>query len=607
MVNHTKKDDQTTEFYNQFSKITQQTTEMLQTFAAMQQKQAKNQPQPSYDSTAEFAPLKAATNAFTALAESMTADPEALIQAQLDLYQQNLNLWAAMAEHLLEGNQAPLPEVIAPEFGDRRFGHEDWTNNAIFSYIKQSYLLLCRWTLDNVTKNQTLTEKQRKTAEFWTKQQLDALAPTNFAFTNPEVMHKAIKTNGQSLLKGFENLMADMQKGRLSMTDYNAFEVGKNLATTDGEVVFENKLIQLIQYAPKTAKTHQTPLLICPPWINKFYILDLQPENSFVKFCVEDCGLTTFIISWKNPDASYRDIGFEDYMQLGILDAMGVVLDITGQEKLNLFGYCIGGTLLAATLAHLAANGDTRVQSATFLTTLIDFANSGEINVFIDEQQLEALEQKMAQKGVLNGRDMATSFNMLRANELIWSFVINNYLLGKDPFPFDLLYWSDDSTSMPAAMHSFYLRNMYLENNLVKKDKLTLLKTPIDIGKISVPMYMTSTLTDHITPWQGCFAPLHQFKGDVRFVLGNSGHVAGAINPPSRNKGYFYTAPIAGEKSAEKWFNKAQAHKVETTWWLDWKTWIKQHAGTQSKPAPMGSVKYAPIEPAPGRYVKETV
>ena len=603
MFNNTQKNKQTTEFNQKMAEIAQQTAKMLQTFAAMQQKGAQS-PQ---NATSELAPLKAAADAFAALAKNSAADPESLIEAQLDLYQQNLNLWAMMAEHLLKGNETAPPEVIAPDLGDRRFSHEEWTKNAIFSYIKQSYLLMCRWTLENITKNQDLTEKQRKTAEFWTKQQLDALAPTNFAFTNPEVMHKAIETNGQSLIKGFENLIADMQKGRLSMTDYTAFEVGKNLATTEGEVVFENKLMQLIQYAPKVAKTHQLPLLICPPWINKFYILDLQSENSFVKFCVEDCGLTTFIISWKNPDASYRDVGFEDYMQLGILEAINAVLEITAQAKLNLFGYCIGGTLLAATLAHLAAKGDTRVQSATFLTTLIDFATSGDINVFIDEQQLQALEQKMAQKGVLNGRDMATSFNMLRANELIWSFVVNNYLMGKDPFPFDLLYWSDDSTSMPAAMHSFYLRNIYLENNLVKKDKLTLLGTPIDISKIAVPTYMTSTLTDHITPWQGCFAPLHKFKGDVRFVLGNSGHVAGAINPPSRNKGYFYTAPIAGEKSAEKWFNKAQAHKTEVTWWLDWKTWIQKQSGAKGNPAPMGSIKYAPIEPAPGRYVRETV
>lgn len=600
MSKTSQKSTQTSEFTENFAKIAAQTAAMMQSFAATQQNDVKTPP--------EMAPLQAATNAFTALAKTMLENPEELAKAQLDLYQQNLNLWATMAEHMLKGEAGPLPTVIEPDFGDRRFGHEDWTNNAIFSYIKQSYLLMCRWMMNNITQNHKgLTEKQIKQAEFWTKQQLDAMSPTNFAFTNPEVMHKAIETNGQSLLKGFENLLADMQKGRLSMTDYDAFEVGKNLATTEGEVVFENKLIQLIQYTPKGAKSHQMPLLISPPWINKFYILDLKPENSFVKFCVEDCKLTTFIISWKNPDASYKNVGFEDYMQLGILKAMDVVLEITGQKQLNMFGYCIGGTLLATTLAHLAAKGDKRVNSATFLTTLIDFENSGEINVFIDEEQLAALEEKMAQKGVLNGRDMASSFNMLRANELIWSFVVNNYLLGKEPFPFDLLYWSDDSTSMPAAMHSFYLRNMYLENNLVKKDKLNLLGTPIDISKIDIPVYMTSTLTDHITPWQGCFAPLNKFKGDVRFVLGNSGHVAGAINPPSRGKGYFYTAPIAGEKSAEKWFNKAKEHRTETTWWLDWQTWIEQNSGPLGKPAPMGSAKYSPIEPAPGRYVQETI
>ena len=542
--------------------------------------------------------------AFMSLNEKMMANPEKIVQMQMDWYQRQLSLWANVAERMM--GKTPEP-VATPEKGDRRFKHEDWTENMVFDFMKQSYLLTANWMLDNVRTVEGLDDRTREKVDFYVKQFIDAAAPTNSPFTNPEVLRKTMETGGKNLVNGLQNLLHDLERGkgklRISMTDNNAFEIGKNIAMTEGAVVFRNRLVEVIQYTPKTPKVGARPLLIAPPWINKYYILDMRPENSFVRYCVEDCGLQTFIISWKNPDETYKDVGFDTYMKEGMLESIEHVLAITGQKDLNMIGYCIGGTLLSATLAYMAKKKDKRVNSATFFTTLMDFTEAGELGIFIDEEQVTDLEKRMNERGYLDGTEMASTFSMLRSNDLIWSFVVNNYLLGQDPFPFDLLYWNDDNTRMPAAMHSYYLRNMYLQNNLVKKDKLTLLGEKIDISQIDQPVYMVSAKSDHITPWKSCFAPMNKLKSNVRFILGNSGHVAGVANPASNPRGYFWAGDVNTD-DAEKWLDgKAQ---VEGSWWPDWKEWIKAQSGAQvPTPKTLGDAKHKPLCPAPGTYVKE--
>src|SRR5665811_1972544 len=425
--------------------------------------------------------------AFLELTTKLMANPRPVARAQLELWEQSVSLWARTLRHLLGGEPPP---VSAP---DKRFKHAEWAENAIFSYIRDSYLLSARAILSAVRGVKGLDEETSRKVEFYTKQFVDALAPSNFAATNPEVLSKTIETGGENLLSGLTNLLNDLQrgKGRLSvtMTDMDAFRLGENIATTPGKVVFQNEMIQLIQYTPMTEHVRKTPLLIIPPWINKFYVLDLQPKNSFIRWCVEQ-GHTVFVISWINPDARQRDKSFEHYMLEGAIAAMAAVEKATGERAVNCVGYCLGGTLLASTLAYLAAKGDDRVKSATYFVTLVDFVASGDMSVFIDTEQLAALGAGMNEKGYLDAQDMATSFNMLRANDLIWSFVVGNYLLGKEPVPFDLLYWNSDATRMPAAMHSFYLRNMYQENNLAKPGGITLDGTPIDLQKITTPTFI---------------------------------------------------------------------------------------------------------------------
>lgn len=548
--------------------------------------------------------MNSVVKAFMALNEKMMANPEKIVQMQLDWYQKQLALWANVAERMM--GKTPTP-VATPEKGDRRFNHEDWTQNMVFDFMKQSYLLTANWMLDNVRSVEGLDPKTREKVDFYVRQFIDAAAPTNSPFTNPEVLRKTMETGGKNLVQGLQNLLHDLERGkgqlRISMTDRDAFEIGKNIAVTEGEVVFRNRLIEIIQYTPKTPKVHARPLLISPPWINKYYILDMRPENSFVRYCVEDCGLQTFIISWKNPDSSYKDVGFDTYMKEGILEAIEQVLAITGQKDLNMIGYCIGGTLLSATLAYMAKKKDKRVNSATFFTTLMDFTEAGELGIFIDEEQVTDLEKRMNDRGYLDGSEMAATFSMLRSNDLIWSFVVNNYLLGQDPFPFDLLYWNDDNTRMPCAMHSYYLRNMYLQNNLVKKDKLSLLGEKIDISLIDQPIYMVSAKSDHITPWKSCYAPMNKLKSKVRFILGNSGHVAGVANPASNPRGYFWAGDVNTDDS-EKWL--AGQKQTEGSWWPDWKEWVKKLSGEEvAAPKKLGDAKHPPLCPAPGTYVKE--
>lgn len=546
--------------------------------------------------------------AFLEMTQRMMTNPAAMMQAQVNLWQNYMNLWTATTHRMLGGESEP---VIHPEKSDNRFRDDAWNENALFDYIKQSYLLTARWMQETVGEVEGLDAKTAKKVDFYTKQFADALAPSNFLLTNPAVLRETLDSKGENLIRGLENLLSDLEKGegqlKISMTDAEAFEVGENIATSPGKVVFQTDLMQLIQYEPTTETVYKTPLVIVPPWINKYYILDLRAKNSFIKWAV-DQGLTVFVVSWVNPDEKLARKTFEDYMKEGTLAAIEAVLDITGEAQTNIIGYCLGGTLTASTLAYMAAKKDERVKSATFFTTMIDFEEAGELSVFIDEEQLKALEERMNDRGYLEGSEMATTFNMLRANDLIWSFVVNNYLMGKDPFPFDLLYWNSDSTRMPAAMHSFYLRKMYLENKLIEPDGITLCGTPIDLTRIEIPVCVLSTREDHIAPWKSTYAATQTYKGPVKFLLAASGHIAGVVNPPNPEKPkYSHWTNTKNPATPEEWLDTATEHPG--SWWPEWLKWIKRQSG-QKKTAPRipGSVeKYPAIEAAPGSYVKARI
>jgi polyhydroxyalkanoate synthase len=530
------------------------------------------------------------------------SDPMRIAEGQAKLWQDYWSLWQRSMQKLMGEDAPPVAEVAR---GDRRFKHEDWQQNFVYDYIKQSYLIAARHLHGSLAGVQGLDEQTARKVDFYTRQYIDALSPSNFVMTNPEVLRETVATGGQNLLRGFSNLLDDLARGdgsspKLRMTDEAAFEVGKNLAVSPGKVVFQNELMQLIQYAPTTDKVFARPLLILPPWINKYYILDLAEKNSFVKWAVGE-GHTVFMVSWVNPDAKFAGKTFEDYLKDGPLAALDAIERATGERDVNVIGFCLGGTLLATALGHLAAKGDTRVASATFFASLIDFENGGELEVFIDEGQVRALEKRMEDRGFLEGSEMATTFNMLRANDLIWSFVVNNYLLGRNPFAFDLLYWNSDSTRMPAAMHSYYLRNMYLRNLLAKPGALVLNETPIDLTKVEAPLYFISTLDDHIAPWKSCYAGARVFKSPVRFVLGGSGHIAGIINPPAAKKYGYWTHEVLGE-DPELWRSSATQH--EGSWWSDWQRWIAVHAGERVPARTPGAGALPAIEDAPGSYVR---
>ena len=533
------------------------------------------------------------TQSWTELAARSWEDPSVWIRAISDYQQSQMSLWS----NLLTGKLAD--SVAQPARGDRRFQAEEWSQNPVFDYIKQSYFLSSK-LLQEMAANANLSETEQKKLEFYTQQYIDAMSPTNFAVTNPEVLQQALETKGQSLVDGLKNLLGDAEKGRISMTDESAFVLGENIATSKGSVVFENDMFQLIQYNPTTEETFTRPTLIVPPCINKFYILDLQEHNSYVKYCV-DQGQTTFLISWLNPTIEQGDISWDDYVEKGIIKAAEVVKDITSADKVNGVAWCVGGTLLTTALAVLAARKDTTFASATFFTTLLDFTDPGDLCVFIDEQQVKKLENKVTNQGYLSGRELATSFNMLRSNDLIWSYVVNNYLKGQTPPPFDILYWNSDSTNLPANMYTFYVNNMYLENNLTKKDALTICGEKIDLGKIKIPCYFLSTYEDHIAPWGGTFKGTELLKGKNEFVLGASGHVAGVINPASKNRRNYW---INGEqgKGEDHWLETSE--RQEGSWWPHWANWLKARAG-KKVPAPetTGNDTYKEIEPAPGRFV----
>lgn len=540
--------------------------------------------------------------AFFEMTAKMMQDPVKLVEAQMTLWQDYLQLWQSTAMKILGQEATP---VVSPERGDRRFRDAAWDDNEIFDYIKQSYLLSARWIQSVVEDVEGLDGKTRQKVDFYTRQFVDAMAPSNFLMTNPEVLRATLETGGENLLKGLGHVLEDLERGKgklqIRMTDLEAFEIGRNVATTPGAVVGRTALMELLQYTPSTEQVARRPLLIVPPWINKYYILDLRPENSFIKWAV-DQGHTVFVVSWVNPDEDLAEKAFADYAKEGILDALDMIEKATGENEINAVGYCIGGTLLASTLAYMAKTGDKRVTSATFLTTMTDFAEAGELSVFIDEEQLSYIEGLMEKEGYLDGRNMSTTFNMLRANDLIWSFVVNNYLLGKEPFPFDLLYWNSDSTRMPKAMHSFYLRNMYQQNKLCQPGGVELLGRPIDLRDIKTPAYMLSTLEDHIAPWKSTYAATQLFSGPVKFVLSASGHIAGVVNPPAASK-YCYWTYNRTPKDPQAWLEKAT--QTSGSWWTDWQSWIARKSGGKVAARQPGDGALEVLGPAPGDYVKK--
>jgi polyhydroxyalkanoate synthase subunit PhaC len=540
-------------------------------------------------------------NAFFEMTARMMSDPSQMAQAQMKLWQDYASLWQHTAERMMGKPSDPIAE---PEKGDRRFKDDAWNEEMVFDYIKQSYLLSARWMQSTVNGVEGLDPKTARKVDFYTRQFVDALAPSNFVMTNPEVLRTTVESGGENLINGLRNLLEDLERGKgklaIRMTDTDAFKIGENIAVTPGKVVHQNKLMQLIQYAPSTDKVARRPLMIIPPWINKYYILDLREKNSFIKWAV-DQGHTVFVLSWVNPDETLSNATFEDYITYGPLAALDAIEKATGEKEVNAIGYCLGGTLLACTLAIMKARKDERTKSATYFTTMIDFADSGELGVFIDEEQLASLEAEMSKKGYLEGSSMATSFNMLRANDLIWSFVVSNYLLGKDPFPFDLLYWNSDSTRMPAAMHIYYLRNMYQENRLVEPGGLTLLDTPIDLRTITVPSFILSTKEDHIAPWQSTYSATGIYGGPVTFCLSGSGHIAGVVNPPSANK-YCHWTSSRKTKSPEAWLKGAKQN--DGSWWPEWQAWVSKNAGGKVNPREPGAGDLPVLEDAPGSYVK---
>ncbi len=539
-------------------------------------------------------------SAFLKMTSKMMADPSRALEAQMKFLQDSAHLWTYTVRRFMGDEAEP---VIEPAKGDRRFKDREWQENAVFDYIKQSYLLAARWMQHTVEGIDGLDPKTAKKVDFYTRQFTDAMAPTNFALTNPEVLRTTIESNGENLVNGLNNMLADLERGdgrlKIRMSDEQAFKVGENLATTPGKVVLRTDLFELIQYTPTTKEVYERPLLVFPPWINKFYIMDLKPENSFIRWMV-DQGYTVFIVSWVNPDARLADKTFEAYMHEGIIKAVDAVEEITGSNKINTIGYCIAGTLLSATLSYMAVQKDRRIASATFLAAQVDFSEPGELEIFVDDEQLKSIDARMSRKGYLEGNEMATTFNMLRANDLIWSFVINNYLLGKDPFPFDLLYWNGDSTRMPRALHIFYLREMYRDNNLAKPGGITLDGVPIDLRKVRVPVYLQAAREDHIAPYPSVYRATKLFKGKIRFILAGSGHIAGVINAPAANK-YQYWTNEGAPKTLEQWQAGAEEHPG--SWWPDWNDWLSPLSGKKVPARKPGSAKYKPICDAPGTYV----
>src|SRR3954453_23051940 len=529
---------------------------------------------------------------------------KAIVDFNTDLWRSALQVWHDAGQRWL-GLAATAPTKGPVSAGaDKRFAAPEWHTNPVYGTLKQIYLLASDWLLKQAdAADDDMDEAERPRINFPLRQFVDAISPSLMLMSNPAALHKAIETGGASVVAGARNMMADLNAGRLPMVDEEAFPPGRHPALPPGKVVHRNRLIELIQYSPSTGQVHKTPLLILPPWINKFYILDMQPKNSMIRYLVGQ-GFTVFVISWKNPDASMDDIGIEDYMDLGALEASVVAREITGSPKVNTMGYCIGGTLLTLTLATLATKGDDRFGSASFMVSLQDFARVGDTAVFMDEPAIDLIEQQMMERGYLDSREMSNMFNLLRSNDLIWSNVVNNYLLGNKPPAFDLLYWNADGTRMTRAAHSWYLRNTYLENNLIKPGEITLKGVPLDLGEIKQDCYAVGAEKYHIVPWDAA-GPITELSGaDVRFVLASSGHIAGMVNPPGGKVNY-WTREIKDVEasSPEQWLQSATKH--DGSWWSDWSAWLSARAGKKGKPPSMGSKRHPPLEDAPGTYVLE--
>ena len=541
------------------------------------------------------------------MAEQVAVNPMVVYEEQMNLWKSQIQLWQNVTRQLL--GEAVEP-VIEPAKDDRRFTDTEWAENALFDFIKQSYLLFARSIFNTVHNIEGMSDQTRQTLDFHTRQFVNAMSPSNFVATNPEVLRRTVETKGRNLIQGMEQLVSDLKSSRdglsVSMTDKSAFKLGENVASTPGDVVFQNDLMQLIQYKPSTDKVFKTPLLIVPPWINKYYILDLRPANSMVKWMV-DQGHTVFIISWINPGPSLRDKGFEDYMLEGPLAAIDAIEQATNQKEVNIISYCIGGTLTASTLAYMAANNDKRVKSATYMATLQDFTDPGEIGVFLNESTYKGIEKQLDRDGYLDGRAMSFSFNLLRENDLFWSFFINNYLKGERPAAFDLLYWNTDSTNMPAAMHKFYLRNMYLENNLIQ-GKVELNGTKIDLSNIETPVYFVSTIQDHIAKWTSTYSGAQAHSGPVKFVLAGSGHIAGVVNPPTKEKYGYWTNDNLPD-TPDAWFAGAEKHAG--SWWPNWQEWVTANAYADPKGKVAARVpgkgKLKVIEAAPGSFASKKI
>ena len=535
------------------------------------------------------------------VADYWLRDPQRALELQTSLGKAYLDLWGNAVKRMAGEPVAPL---ATPDPRDKRFSDPEWSNNQFFDFLKQAYLLTVDWAQRLVHDAQGLDPHTQHKAEFYVRQIANAISPSNFVLTNPEILRETMSSHAGNLVRGMHMLAEDIAAGRgelrIRQSDAQTFEVGRNLALTPGKVIFENPLMQLIQYAPSSETVLKRPLLIVPPWINKFYILDLTPEKSFIGWCVAQ-GLTVFVISWVNPDEKLAQKSFEDYMREGPLAALDVIEKITGEREVNSLGYCVGGTLLATTLAYLAKLGDDRIRSATLLTAQVDFTHAGDLKVFVDEEQIAAREREMGERGYLQGSKMATAFNLLRSNDLIWPYVINNYLKGKEPAPFDLLYWNSDATRMPAANHSFYLRNCYLDNRLAKGE-MVIGGTPLDLNDVKIPIYNLATREDHIAPARSVLLGSRFFGGPVRFVLAGSGHIAGVVNPPQKIKYQHWIGPKPSGDDLGRWLSQATEHPG--SWWPDWLGWLKLQEPAEMPARQPGGGVLTPIEDAPGRYVK---
>jgi polyhydroxyalkanoate synthase len=554
-------------------------------------------------STGPFSMASEMTDAaklFSEIAQPWLAEPAKLVEAQAALFGDFMQLFSNTAKRAMGGEATPVAE---PEPGDNRFNDPEWSRNPYFDFWKQAYLIATRWCEAMLDKTDGLDDRTRQRAGFYLKQLVSAFSPSNFPLTNPVVLRETFSSSGQNLVNGMANLVQDLgQSGDLlhiSQTDVTAFEVGRNVATAPGKVIFQNDIIQLIQYAPTTEQVYERPLLIVPPWINKFYILDLGPQKSFIRFAVSK-GFTVFVVSWVNPDKRLAHKTFEDYMTEGVLAATDAVKRETGVEKVNVIGYCVGGTLLGTTLAYLAARGEDPYSSATFFAAQVDFTKAGDLLIFIDDAQLKTLEEMMAERGYLDGARMATVFNMLRPKDLIWPYIVNNYMLGKKPFPFDLLFWNQDSTRLPAANHKFYLREFYHENKLAK-GQMTIGNVKLDLGKVKVPIYELCAKEDHIAPAKSVFIGSRLFGGPVTYVLAGSGHIAGVINPPGDKVKYQYWTNDKRAATLEAWFEGATEHPG--SWWPHYADWLAKYSGDKVAPRTPGST-LGVIEDAPGSYVK---